>query len=146
MFISEPCFTAWGTESVNQSLHACRCYVHQHIIRFHTPLYGAFIKLLFCFPLHASKYYVYETIIPFPSPLQILPWPTRLRHATEMASLLQYLEFSPLGSLVVPDFKEGHLIMVNDSLKLIDLDDVNNVEPECGLKNPSDECPYKMRY
>ncbi|GFS26341.1 protein kinase domain-containing protein, cytoplasmic [Elysia marginata] len=62
-----------------------------------------------------------------------------------MASLLNYLEFSPLGSLVVPDFKEGHLIIANDSLKLIDLDDVNNLEPECGLKRTSDDkCPYGL--
>ncbi|GFN90440.1 protein kinase domain-containing protein, cytoplasmic [Plakobranchus ocellatus] len=78
--------------------------------------------------------------------LQILPWQSRLRHATEMASLLHYLEFSPIGSLVVPDLKEGHLVMVNDSLKLIDLDDVNNLEPECGPhRKPKDTCPYGLR-
>ncbi|GFN90452.1 protein kinase domain-containing protein, cytoplasmic [Plakobranchus ocellatus] len=78
--------------------------------------------------------------------LQILPWQSRLRHATEMASLLHYLEFSPIGSLVVPDMKEGHLVMVNDSLKLIDLDDVNNLEPECGPhRKPKDTCPYGLR-
>ncbi|GFN90439.1 protein kinase domain-containing protein, cytoplasmic [Plakobranchus ocellatus] len=78
--------------------------------------------------------------------LQILPWQSRLRHAAEMASLLHYLEFSPIGSLVVPDMKEGHLVMVNDSLKLIDLDDVNNLEPECGPhRKPKDTCPYGLR-
>nr|KAG5699089.1 hypothetical protein BaRGS_017772 [Batillaria attramentaria] len=64
--------------------------------------------------------------------LQILPWPVRLRHAIEMADLLNYLHHSPLGSLVIPDFKEGHFVMVNSSLKLIDLDDINNIEPACG--------------
>ncbi|RUS80701.1 hypothetical protein EGW08_011524, partial [Elysia chlorotica] len=79
--------------------------------------------------------------------LQILPWPSRLRHAREMASLLLYLELSPLGSLVVPDFKEGHLLMVKDSIKLIDLDDVNSLEPECRVKpGPNtEECPYGLR-
>ncbi|KAH9512776.1 hypothetical protein Btru_038170, partial [Bulinus truncatus] len=77
--------------------------------------------------------------------LQILPWPTRLRHALEMADLLNYLEHSPLGSLIVPDFKEGHLLMVNDSLKLIDLDDVNNLEPECDPHKPQEgQCPYNL--
>ena len=63
--------------------------------------------------------------------LQILPWPVKLRHALELADLLDYLQRSPLGSLVIPDFKEGHFVIVNSSLKLIDLDDVNNVEPAC---------------
>ncbi|XP_059178663.1 extracellular tyrosine-protein kinase PKDCC-like [Physella acuta] len=78
--------------------------------------------------------------------LQILPWQTRLRHAIEMAELLDYLQHSPLGSLIVPDFKEGHLVMVNDSLKLIDLDDVNNLEPECdAMDNKENPCPYNLR-
>ncbi|XP_013067560.2 uncharacterized protein LOC106055711 [Biomphalaria glabrata] len=78
--------------------------------------------------------------------LQILPWPTRLRHAREMADLLSYLEHSPLGSLIVPDFKEGHLLMANGSLKLIDLDDVNNLEPECDPHKPQEgQCPYNLR-
>lgn len=63
-----------------------------------------------------------------------------------MADLLRYLENSPLGSLVVPDFKEGHLVMVSDSLKLIDLDDVNNLEPECDVREGKEStCPYKIR-
>ncbi|XP_041347930.1 extracellular tyrosine-protein kinase PKDCC-like [Gigantopelta aegis] len=64
--------------------------------------------------------------------LQILPWQKKLEHAIDMAQLLDYLEYSPLGSLVVPDFKEGHFLLVNSSLKIIDMDDVNNLEPSCG--------------
>ena len=64
--------------------------------------------------------------------LQILPWQKKLEHAINMAVLLDYLEFSPLGSLVLPDFKEGHFLLVNSSLKVIDMDDVNNLEPPCG--------------
>ncbi|CAL1546614.1 unnamed protein product, partial [Lymnaea stagnalis] len=78
--------------------------------------------------------------------LQILPWQARLQHAIEMADLLDYLEHSPLGSLIVPDFKEGHLVMVNGSLKLIDLDDVNSLEPECDPQDSRQgQCPYSLR-
>lgn len=77
--------------------------------------------------------------------LQILPWPARLRHAIEMADLLDYLEHSPLGSVVMPDFKEGHFVLVNSSLKLIDFDDINNVEPACSatsFKGDHSQCAY----
>lgn len=81
--------------------------------------------------------------------LQILPWPVKLHHALEMADLLHYLHHSPLGSLVIPDFKEGHFVIVNSSLKLIDLDDVNNVEPACaatsGMGDHSEECDYGVK-
>ncbi|XP_046349197.1 extracellular tyrosine-protein kinase PKDCC-like [Haliotis rufescens] len=80
--------------------------------------------------------------------LQLLPWQDRLRHATDMARLLQYLEFSPIGSLVVPDFKEGHFLLVNSSIKMIDLDDVNNLEPPCGYSDhvtDRSECDYSLK-
>ncbi|KAK7090464.1 hypothetical protein V1264_010257 [Littorina saxatilis] len=82
--------------------------------------------------------------------LQILPWPVRLRYALEMADLLDYLQNSPLGSLVIPDFKEGHFVIVNSSLKLIDLDDINNVEPACAASSFQGdrdffECEYSVK-
>lgn len=80
--------------------------------------------------------------------LQILPWPVKLRHALEMADLLHYLHHSPLGSLVIPDFKEGHFVIVNSSLKLIDLDDINNIEPACAAtsaKGDRSECEYGVK-
>ncbi|XP_045201953.2 extracellular tyrosine-protein kinase PKDCC-like [Mercenaria mercenaria] len=63
--------------------------------------------------------------------LQTLTWQHRLRLATELAEFLNYLEHSPLGSLRIRDFKEEHFLMINDSLKMIDLDDVDNLEPAC---------------
>ncbi|XP_076453501.1 extracellular tyrosine-protein kinase PKDCC-like [Babylonia areolata] len=89
--------------------------------------------------------------------LQIQPWPTRLQHALDMADLLHYLHHSPLGSLVLPDFKEGHFVIVNSSLKLIDLDDIHNIEPPCpasaadaaaasdSVMEDDSECPYGVR-
>lgn len=65
--------------------------------------------------------------------LQTLPWPEKLKHALELAEFLYYLEFSPLGSLRIRDFKEEHFLMINGSLKMIDLDDVDNLEPSCSV-------------
>ncbi|XP_064615714.1 extracellular tyrosine-protein kinase PKDCC-like [Liolophura sinensis] len=65
------------------------------------------------------------------SGLQVLPWQKRLKHARDLASLLYYLEHSPLGSLKVPDFKEPHFLMKNGTIKLTDFDDVSNLEPPC---------------
>lgn len=56
----------------------------------------------------------------------------RLRHALEVASLMAYLEHSPFGSLIYPDFKPWHFLMVNGTIKLIDMDSARFVEPKCG--------------
>ncbi|XP_045201852.1 extracellular tyrosine-protein kinase PKDCC-like [Mercenaria mercenaria] len=63
--------------------------------------------------------------------LQTLTWQQRLKLATELADFLNYLEYSPLGSLRIRDFKEEHFLMIGNSLKMIDLDDVDNLEPTC---------------
>lgn len=63
--------------------------------------------------------------------LQTLTWQQRLTIATELSDFLNYLEHSPLGSLRIRDFKEDHFLMINNSLKMIDLDDVDNLEPAC---------------
>ncbi|KAL3848242.1 hypothetical protein ACJMK2_019111 [Sinanodonta woodiana] len=63
--------------------------------------------------------------------LQLLSWQDRLRHAIALVEFLIYLEHSPLGSLRVRDFKDGHFLMVDSSIKMIDLDDVDNLEPSC---------------
>lgn len=65
--------------------------------------------------------------------LQTLPWQERLHHALTLAEFLHYLEHSPLGSLRVRDFKAEHFLMVDGSLKMIDLDDVDNLEPSCSV-------------
>ena len=65
--------------------------------------------------------------------LQTLPWQQRLQISMELAEFLHYLEFSPLGSLRIRDFKQDHFLMVNGSVKMIDLDDVDNLEPSCSV-------------
>ena len=63
--------------------------------------------------------------------LQLTTWQEWIRHSINLADLLNYLEHSPLGSLIIRDFKEGHFLMVGKRIKMIDLDDVDNLEPSC---------------
>lgn len=65
--------------------------------------------------------------------LQYNTFGNRLHHAIDLADLLSYLENSPLGSLRVRDFKEDHFLMVNNTIKMIDFDDVDNLEPSCDI-------------
>jgi hypothetical protein len=65
-------------------------------------------------------------------------WPLRLRLETcwQLADLLDYLEHSPLGSLRISDFKLQQFIMVDNKIKLSDLDDFTNLEPSCSPNSP----------
>ena len=65
--------------------------------------------------------------------LQFHTFDTRLRYAIDLTDLLSYLDNSPLGSLRVRDFKETHFLLVSNSIKMIDLDDVDNLEPSCDI-------------
>lgn len=48
-----------------------------------------------------------------------------------LARLLSYLAHSPLGSLVIRDFKLSQFILVSGEIKLTDFDDIDNEEPTC---------------
>ena len=48
-----------------------------------------------------------------------------------LARLLRYLAHSPLGSLLMRDFKLSQFILVSGEIKLTDFDDVDNEEPAC---------------
>ena len=75
---------------------------------------------------------VFELGRPFPPyKLQLLPWQERISHAIELAEFLYFLDKSPLGSLRIRDFKSAHFLMVKSRLAMIDLDDVDNLEPSC---------------
>ena len=54
-----------------------------------------------------------------------------VKHAIELADLLDYLEHSPAGSMIIGDFKLGQFILVDGTIKLGDLDDLSATEPEC---------------
>ena len=50
----------------------------------------------------------------------------------QLADLLHYLEHSPIGSVLIRDFKLTQFILVDDTLlKLGDLDDLEGMEPKC---------------
>lgn len=70
----------------------------------------------------------------------------RLVHALKLADLIIYLQNSPLGSLMIGDFKDAHFIMVNNRIKLIDFDYMHNVEHPClFLQNqPKTDCPFNI--
>ena len=72
----------------------------------------------------------------------------RLTHAADLASLLSYLHYSPLGTLVDYDIKSEHFIMVNGKIKLIDLDFMNNVGQTCFLSSSHKKfkpCPFHIK-
>ena len=85
--------------------------------------------------------------------LQLATWQERIRHSINLANFLHYLENSPLGSLRIRDFKEGHFLMVKEDIKMIDLDDVDNIEPNCdsylinSYNNPSSKktCEFSLQ-
>lgn len=60
-----------------------------------------------------------------------LPWHERFRICLGLARLLEYLSNSPLGSLIIRDFKLSQFVLVGGEIKLTDFDDVDNDEPKC---------------
>ena len=65
----------------------------------------------------------------------------RLQHSIDLSSLLEYMSNTPLGSIIMADFKAIHFLMVNNSIKLIDLDFFHNVEHSC---NTTMKCRYNL--
>ena len=84
--------------------------------------------------------------------LQLATWQEKIRYSINLAEFLHFLEYSPLGSLVVRDFKEDHFLMVGNRIKMIDLDDVDNIEPPCDEytsyyhhgKQPKSPCDFGL--
>ncbi|XP_031557895.1 extracellular tyrosine-protein kinase PKDCC-like [Actinia tenebrosa] len=60
-----------------------------------------------------------------------LPWQERLRICLGLARLILYLEHSPVGSLIIRDFKHNQFVLVSGEIKLTDLDDLDNEERPC---------------
>ena len=90
---------------------------------------------------------VYEFGLPFYIS-SVRRWPWHLRHKTalELTHLLDYLQHSPVGSLIIADFKSDHFLMKDGHIKLIDLDDLTSEEPRC--KQPSEDkspCSYNLQ-
>lgn len=69
------------------------------------------------------------------------PWEDRLRIMRDLASLLLYLKNSPLGPLIIHDFKPTQFVLVDGQLKLVDLDDVDVTLPSC---SPTNRCVIRI--
>ncbi|XP_037784046.1 extracellular tyrosine-protein kinase PKDCC-like [Penaeus monodon] len=58
---------------------------------------------------------------------------SRLKLAYDVVSILQHLVHSPLGSLLMKDFRRQQFVIVGDTLKLSDVDDIVLGDPKCTL-------------
>ncbi|ROT83675.1 putative protein kinase domain-containing protein, cytoplasmic-like isoform X1 [Penaeus vannamei] len=56
---------------------------------------------------------------------------SRLKLAYDVVSILQHLVHSPLGSLLMKDFRRQQFVIVGDTLKLSDVDDIVLGDPKC---------------
>ncbi|XP_042866617.1 extracellular tyrosine-protein kinase PKDCC-like isoform X2 [Penaeus japonicus] len=56
---------------------------------------------------------------------------SRLKIAYDVVSILQHLAHSPLGSLLMKDFRRQQFVIVGDTLKLSDVDDIVLGDPKC---------------
>ena len=87
----------------------------------------------------------------FTSTLQTWTWEARIKAAIDLADFLDYLERSPIGSLKIADFKEAHFLLAGNTIKMTDLDDVDNIEPTCKASASSGKdltrgyCQYGLR-
>ncbi|KAG8449233.1 hypothetical protein GDO86_016052 [Hymenochirus boettgeri] len=82
------------------------------------------------------------------SPLEMIqllqtPWEKRFKICLELVNLLHYLANSPLGSIALLDFQPRQFVLVNESLKVTDLDDATmeelpcRTDEDCALEFPS---------
>ena len=73
--------------------------------------------------------------------MQYLSLRAKINHAIHLLKFLAYLEHSPLGSLRIRDFKEDHFLLFGSEIKMVDLDDVDNLEPSCDVYTDDDVMP-----
>lgn len=66
----------------------------------------------------------------------------RLRHAAEMASLLLYLNKSPLGPVRYTNLHMHHFIFVGSKIKLSGINNIVVSEPQCEL---DEDCDFQLK-
>ncbi|CAC5400310.1 PKDCC [Mytilus coruscus] len=66
-----------------------------------------------------------------PSTFSIIKFHDRLKYAVQLSELLHFLEYHPLGSLALTNTYNSDFVIVNNKLKLVDLDDVAMEEKAC---------------
>lgn len=64
-------------------------------------------------------------------------WEDRLRVVLGVGRLVHHLSHSPLGSLVMNDFRRQQFVLTNGELKLSDVDDMELDEPSCDAQSSS---------
>ncbi|KAE8586669.1 hypothetical protein XENTR_v10021728 [Xenopus tropicalis] len=70
------------------------------------------------------------------SPLEMIqllqtPWEKRFKICLELVNLLHYLANSPMGSIALLDFQPRQFVLVDENLKVTDIDDATMEELEC---------------
>ncbi|XP_019627572.1 PREDICTED: extracellular tyrosine-protein kinase PKDCC-like [Branchiostoma belcheri] len=95
------------------------------------------IKLLgYCF--HGGEDGSVTSITELGRPLDIInllqaSWEDRFRISLGLAQLLAHLNSSPIGPVILHDFKLQQFVLVNGEVKLADLDDADSYAPNCAL-------------
>ena len=73
-----------------------------------------------------------------------MSWQLRLQNAIEIADLLHYLQYSPLGSVLLRDGRKIEQFLIKDGhIKLSDLDSITTAEPNC-FPNNNSSCGFKL--
>ncbi|XP_035678603.1 extracellular tyrosine-protein kinase PKDCC-like [Branchiostoma floridae] len=93
------------------------------------------IKLLgYCF--HGGEDGSVTSIMELGGPLDIInllqaSWEDRFRISLGLAQLLAHLNSSPIGPVILHDFKLQQFVLVDGEVKLADLDDADSYAPNC---------------
>ncbi|NP_001091231.2 protein kinase domain containing, cytoplasmic homolog, gene 1 [Xenopus laevis] len=80
------------------------------------------------------------------SPLEMIqllqtPWEKRFKICLELVNLLHYLANSPMGSIALLDFQPRQFVLVDENLKVTDIDDATMEELEC---NTDKDCTLEF--
>lgn len=67
-------------------------------------------------------------------------WEDRLRMSLGITRLIHHLAHSPLGTLLMNDFRRQQFVLVNGEIKLSDVDDMQLEEPSC---HTDEECTIR---
>ncbi|PIK44621.1 hypothetical protein BSL78_18542 [Apostichopus japonicus] len=63
--------------------------------------------------------------------LMEMDWPSRVQICIQLAALLEYLAESSMGSIALPDVRDEQFVMIDNTIKLTDVDDIFATEPNC---------------
>lgn len=84
---------------------------------------------------------VVEYGVPLRQTVTTIRWEKSLQYAKDVALLLKYLQESPLGSVFVHSSMLTHMVSVDGTVKMIDMDRTDNTDVEC---RPNRTCKYDI--